>query len=81
MTGPDGARALLRDGPRVLNVGLERFAADLDARGVPVLHVGWRPPAGGDVAAARRLAALDDGAVAATIRAANEAIMEGLRLP
>ena len=51
MIGGDGARALLRDGPRVINVGLESFALDLDARGVPVLHVAWRPPAGGDVAA------------------------------
>jgi len=75
VTGADGARALLRDGPRVVNVGLESFAVDLDARGVPVLHVAWRPPAGGDVAAARRLAALDDGAVATTIQAANEAVL------
>ena len=78
MTGREGARALLHDGPRVINVGLESFAADLGARGVPVLHVGWRPPAGGDVAAARRLAALDDGAVAATIQAANEAVLATL---
>ena len=67
--------ALLEDGPRVVNVGLEGFAEDLDAHGVPVTHVGWRPPAGGDVAMARRLAVLDaDTAIAA----ANEAVLARL---
>ena len=31
-----------------MNLGLETFAADLAAAGVPVIHVDWRPPAGGD---------------------------------
>jgi FdrA protein len=36
------------DGPlAVINVGLEIFARDLAADGVPVLHLDWRPPAGG----------------------------------
>ena len=68
-------RALLADGPRVVNVGLEGFAEDLDAHGVPVTHVGWRPPAGGDVVMARRLAALDADI---TIAAANEAVLARL---
>ena len=35
-------------GLRIVNLGLEAFAADLGALGVPVLHVDWKPPAGGD---------------------------------
>ena len=41
-------------GPRVVNLGLECFATQLAAHGVPVVHVDWRPPAGGDT----RLASL-----------------------
>lgn len=33
---------------RVVNVGLESFARELGALGVPVVHVDWSPPAGGD---------------------------------
>ncbi len=50
--------ALFATGPRVINVGLELFAAQYAARGVPVVHVDWRPPAGGDVRLARLLARL-----------------------
>jgi hypothetical protein len=39
---------------RVINVGLEGFAAELKAQAVPVTHVQWQPPAGGD----EKLAAL-----------------------
>jgi FdrA protein len=45
---------LFAAGPRVINVGLELFATQLAAYGVPVVHVDWRPPAGGDT----RLASL-----------------------
>ena len=45
---------LLMAGPRVINLGLELFATQLAAHGVPVVHVDWRPPAGGDT----RLASL-----------------------
>lgn len=31
-----------------INVGLESFAATLGAQGAPVVHVDWRPPAGGN---------------------------------
>ena len=45
----------LIEGPlRVVNVGLELFAGELRADGVEVVHVDWRPPAGGD----QRLAGL-----------------------
>jgi FdrA protein len=46
--------ALLATGPRVINLGLELFVTQLTACGVPVVHVDWRPPAGGDT----RLASL-----------------------
>lgn len=42
--------------PRVLSVGLELFAQELQGLGVPVAHVAWRPPAGAD---ARLLDALE----------------------
>jgi FdrA protein len=53
---------LLARPPRVLNVGLESFAGDLARAGVAVVHVDWRPPAGGDPRLAALLARLDDGA-------------------
>ena len=50
------AAGLLSQGPRVVNVGLPRFAEDLRAGGVPVIDVAWTPPASAD---ARVLEALD----------------------
>jgi FdrA protein len=38
-----------------VNLGLELFAAQLAASGAPVVHVDWRPPAGGDTRLARLL--------------------------
>jgi hypothetical protein len=45
---------------RVINLGLESFAATLEAMGVPVLHVLWTLPASGDPERARLLALLED---------------------
>lgn len=45
---------------RVVNLGLESFAETLEGLGVPVLHVQWTPPAGGDPQRARLLALLED---------------------
>ena len=45
--------------PRVVNVGLELFGAELARRGVPVASVDWRPPAGGDPRLTTLLARLD----------------------
>ncbi|MCR4391855.1 MAG: hypothetical protein NUV94_03535 [Candidatus Acetothermia bacterium] len=36
--------ALLRDGPRAINLGLEPFAEAIGAQGATVLHVAWAPP-------------------------------------
>ena len=33
---------------KVINIGLEEFADDLERQGVDVVHVAWSPPAGGD---------------------------------
>jgi FdrA protein len=39
----------LLDAPlKVINVGLEGFARELDQQGVEVIQVDWTPPAGGD---------------------------------
>ncbi len=45
---------------QVINIGLESFAQDLRAQGVNVVHLDWRPPAGGDARLAAILASLDD---------------------
>jgi len=46
---------------RVINLGLELFAEELDAAGVEVVHVDWRPPAGGATVAALLAELADDG--------------------
>jgi hypothetical protein len=58
---------------RVINVGIESFADDLARAAVPVVHVEWSPPAGGDPRRAALLAALADGA--------DEPSPRGPRLP
>jgi hypothetical protein len=55
--------------PRVVNLGLPRFAETLAARGVPVVGVDWVPPASGDPRLAERLMGLD--ARRDTVDAAN----------
>ena len=51
----------LIEGPlRVVNLGLELFAEELRAEGVEVIHVDWRPPAGGDPRLAGLLERLEE---------------------
>ena len=51
----------LIEGPlRVVNVGLELFAKELRAEGVEVVHVDWRPPAGGNPRLAGLLERLEE---------------------
>lgn len=45
---------------RVINLGLEHFAGELERLRVPVVHVAWSPPAGGDPEKAALLASLAD---------------------
>lgn len=33
---------------KVINLGLESFAKDLKTQNIKVVHVDWRPPAGGN---------------------------------
>lgn len=33
---------------KVINIGLESFYSDLKKQEVPVIHVNWRPTAGGN---------------------------------
>ena len=61
MNTPDPTNApldLLEKPPVIINVGLEGFADELSARGVPVIHLDWRPPAGGDAELADLLSRL-----------------------
>jgi hypothetical protein len=60
---------VLRTPPQVISLGLDLFARTLERLTVPVVHLAWSPPAGGDP----RLAALLDRmqARAAAIDAAN----------
>ena len=46
---------------RAVNIGLESFADNLAREGAPVVHVNWRPPAGGDINALAALDALAKG--------------------
>jgi FdrA protein len=62
MAGPD----LLTTEIRVISVGLESFALELAERGIPVVHVAWAPPAGGDPRLAAMLADLADDGPSAT---------------
>lgn len=57
MSGPP----VLPSPPRVINLGLELFAGVLEADGVPIVHVDWRPPAAGAGVAAL-LARLEEDA-------------------
>lgn len=43
----DPTKRLLSGPIGVVNVGLEGFARELDARSVPVVQIDWSPPAGG----------------------------------
>jgi FdrA protein len=44
----DSLHDLLELGPISINVGLQDFAESLAVQGAEVVHVLWRPPAGGD---------------------------------
>ena len=39
---------ILKQPPRVVNIGLELFAQSVKQQNGKVVHVAWRPPAGGD---------------------------------
>jgi hypothetical protein len=51
---------LLASDLKIVNVGIESFAVQLERLGVAVIHVRWSPPAGGNPRTAALLAALAD---------------------
>jgi hypothetical protein len=59
--------------PRVVSVGLDLFARVLQQLDVPVVHIAWSPPAGGDARLAALLARLEARTVAIE-RANTEAL-------
>ena len=50
---PQGKRGrrktILTEELKVVNIGISTFADDLRAQDVVVVHVDWKPPAGGDI--------------------------------
>jgi len=52
------SKKLLTGPLKVVNVGVEDFAEDLNLRGIETIHVDWSPPAGGDIQLAALLAKL-----------------------
>jgi hypothetical protein len=42
-------KSLLGQELKVVNIGLQSFADDLESQGVKVARVDWKPPAGGDL--------------------------------
>jgi hypothetical protein len=38
-------KALLKEGPKVINIGIQQFFSDLKTQGLPSVHVDWKPPA------------------------------------
>jgi hypothetical protein len=57
-TDTTSGASLLNTPVSVINVGLQGFADELASQGVPVVHVQWQPPAGGDPILAALLAKL-----------------------
>ena len=55
---------------------LESFAENLTAQGVPVVHVDWKPPAGGNDVLIRALAKLKEPMLVAKIEKANKLALE-----
>ena len=56
--GKQPASSLLQRPVKIVNIGLEGFARELEAQSIPVLHVQWTPPAGGNAKLAALLAKL-----------------------
>ncbi|NKB21448.1 MAG: hypothetical protein GKS01_13210 [Alphaproteobacteria bacterium] len=48
MTSDTDQSSLLGGKLSVINVGLDKFATELADHDVPVVHLDWKPPAGGD---------------------------------
>ena len=42
-------KTILTEKLKVVNIGISTFADDLRSQDVEVIHVDWKPPAGGDI--------------------------------
>lgn len=42
-------KSILTEKLKVVNIGISTFADDLRSQDVEVVHVEWKPPAGGDI--------------------------------
>jgi hypothetical protein len=67
----DRLRELFSAKMHVINLGLESFAGSIQAQGVPVTQVDWRPPAGGDPRLVALLDSLNRSPARERIEAAN----------
>ena len=57
----DGNENLFKKELKVINIGIEMFADDLEKQDVKVIHVNWQPPAGGDLDLLKILEKLEGG--------------------
>jgi succinyl-CoA synthetase alpha subunit len=68
--------AMLRKDLEAINLGLESFAQNLTAQGIPVVHVDWKPPAGGNDVLIRTLSKMKAPSLAAKIEKANKEALD-----
>ena len=68
--------SMLRKDLQAINIGLESFAQNLTAQGVPVVHVDWKPPAGGNDVLIRTLRKMKEPTLAAKIEKANKEALD-----
>jgi hypothetical protein len=50
---------LFKKNLKVINIGIQMFADDLETQNVDVIHVDWQPPAGGDLDILKLLESLE----------------------
>jgi len=60
----------------VVNIGLKSFAENLEKQGIDVIHVNWRPPAGGDLERIRLLSQIEGEEVDQANQVAIKKILE-----
>ncbi len=75
--GEDVIRQPLSGPLKVVNLGLEGFARDLESHGVEVVQLNWSPPAGGDPKRADLLSRLDTDIVEQANREALGRMLAG----
>jgi len=73
---PKNISKLFSEPLNVVNIGLQGFADELRSQDVPVTHVDWLPPAGGNPEMAGLLAKLGSGTVKERIERANREAYE-----